>query len=91
MTFKKATIFSNGSEYEIFKDNYCYNKCKYHKEREDGFPEFTENGGCPIEDGIENARFHTEEFPNVLVEVWDKNKCVNWHFCPFYTRSDTEK
>lgn len=88
MTFKKAIAFSNGTEYEIFKDNYCYNRCIHHREREDGFPEFTENGGCPIEDGIENARFNTEEFPNVLVEVWDKNKCVNWHYCPFYTRSE---
>lgn len=87
MKFKTAKIFSNGTEYEIFKSSYCENGCKFHKEREaDGFAEFTENGGCPIEDGCENARFDAETFPNVLLEVWEDDKCINWHYCPFYTK-----
>lgn len=83
--YKIAKIFSSGTEFEIFKDNYCENGCKFHKEREeDGFAEFTENGGCPIEDRCESARFDREMFPNVLLEVWEDGKCLNWHHCPFY-------
>lgn len=87
MLFKIAKVFSSGTEYEIFKDNYCENECKFHKVREaDGFPEFTDYGGCPIEDRCESARFNEEAFPNVLLEVWEEGKCLNWHHCPFYTK-----
>lgn len=48
--------FSNGTEYEVFKYNFCED-CKKHKIREDGFPALPEDGGCPIEDAMENARF----------------------------------
>lgn len=82
--YKIAKIFSNGTEFEIFQDNYCYNGCKFHKQRENGFPEYTENGGCPIEDRTELARFNSDDFPNVLLEVWEGEKCLNWHHCPFY-------
>lgn len=88
MKFKIAKPFSSGTEYEIFKDNYCENRCIFHKAREDGFAEFTENGGCPIEDGTENARFDRNAFPNVLLEVWKDGKCINWHHCPFFTQED---
>ena len=45
MLFKIAKVFSSGTEYEIFRDNYCENGCKFHKVREaDGFPEFTDYG-----------------------------------------------
>lgn len=89
MQFKIAKVFSSGTEYEIFRDNYCENGCKFHKERErDGFAEFTDNGGCPIEDRCESARFDESAFPNVLLEVWEEGKCLNWHHCPFYTEED---
>lgn len=91
MWFKRANVFSSGTEYEIFKDNYCENGCKFHKEREeDGFAEFTEKGGCPIEDGCESARFDEKVFPNVLLEVWEKGNCLNWHHCPFYTKEGAD-
>lgn len=89
MNYKIARPFSSGTEYEVFRYNYCDN-CEYHKEREDGFTEFVENGGCPIEDGMENARFRIECFPNVLLEVWDGEKCINWHYCPFYRKGGAE-
>lgn len=87
MNYKIAKPFSSGTEYEVFRYNYCDNECEHHKERKDGFPEFTENGGCPIESRIEDARLGIEEFPNVLLEVWDDGNCVNWHYCPFYRKA----
>ena len=92
MTFKIAKVFSSGTDLEIFKDNYCESGCVFHKVREDGvFAEFTENGGCPIEDRIECARFDEDAFPNVLLQVWDGNKCVKWHHCPFFCAGCTGK
>lgn len=90
MRFERAKPFSNGTEYEIFRHNYCENGCIHHIDREDGFPELLENGGCPIEDGMECARFDKDLFPNVLVEVWDGDDCVNWHHCPFYAKEKGE-
>ena len=88
MKYKAAKIFSSGTEYEMFKYNYCENGCVHHVEREDGFPELLENGGCPIEDRLECARFAIEVFPDVLLEVWDGERCINWHHCPFYTKKE---
>lgn len=91
-TYKIAKPFSNGTEYEIFKYNYCENGCIFHKEREkDGFPEFVENGGCPIEDRTEGARFDITTFPNVLLEIWEDDKCLNWHHCPFFTKAGEQE
>ena len=87
ITYRKAKIFSNGTEYEIFRENYCENGCIFHKQRaNDGFPELLEYGGCPIEDGMECARFDERTFPNVLVEEWEGKECVKWHHCPFYRK-----
>lgn len=47
MRYERAKPFSNGTEYEIFRHNYCENECIHHIDREDGFPELLENGGCP--------------------------------------------
>lgn len=86
MKYRIAEAFSSGTDYEIFRDNYCDNDCVFHKEREDGFTEFVENGGCPIEDRCESARFDEEAFPNVLLEIWKDGVCLKGHHCPFYTK-----
>lgn len=92
MTYKRAKPFSNGTEYEIFRCSYCDNGCIHHIERKnDGFPELLENGGCPIEDGMECARFNIKLFPNVLVEIYDDNKCVCWHHCPFFVKAGEQE
>lgn len=89
MRYKKAEPFRCGTEYEIFRYNYCGNGCIHHIDREDGlFPELLENGGCPIEDGMEYARYNRELFPNVLVEVWAEDDCVKWHHCQFYAKGE---
>ena len=65
--------FSNGTEYEVFKYNFCED-CIKHKLREDGFPAFPEDGGCPIEDAMENARFDISQFPSEYIrELTDAN------------------
>lgn len=78
-----STPFSNGTEFEVFKQNWCY-RCRAHKERPDGFPEFPENGGCPIEDATENARFDISKFPSdMLLTLRDAttDKPICWHYC----------
>lgn len=80
--YSKSNVFSNGTEYEIFLDNYC-NKCRHGKLREDGFPEFPEQGGCPIWDAMENARFDASQFPSDdILEVRDRDgNVLSWHHC----------
>lgn len=83
MSSNPSRPFSNGTEYEFFKDNWCY-RCRAHKERPDGFPEFPENGGCPIEDAMENARFDISKFPAEMVrELTDATlgTRISWHYC----------
>ena len=41
MKYRIAQVFSSGTEYEIFRDNYCDNDCVFHKEREDGFTDLS--------------------------------------------------
>ena len=57
---KPSTIFSSGTEYEIFLDNFCY-RCKACVLRDDGFPELVENGGAKSWTRW-NARGLTERF-----------------------------
>lgn len=88
MEHRKSMPFSSGTEYEIFKDNWCY-KCKHYKEREDdGFPEFPENGGCRILDYMENARFDIRYWPNKkIVEERDEDgNVLYWHKCISFIR-----
>ena len=63
MKYKAAKIFSSGTEYEMFKYNYCENGCIHHVEGGDGFPD-------------------------VLLEVWDGECCINWHHCSFYAKKE---
>lgn len=85
MRYERAKPFSNGTEYEIFRNNYCENGCIHHIDREDGTPEPLKNGGCPIEDGMENARLNIELWPNVLLEAWDGEERYMWQHCPFFS------
>lgn len=47
MKYRESKPFSSGTEYEVFLYNWCEN-CNHYKVRDDGFPEFPENGGCPV-------------------------------------------
>ena len=89
--YAESKPFSNGTEYEIFLDNYC-NKCERGKLREDGFPEFPDKGGCPIWDKMENARLNIEEFPaNDILEVKDRGgNVLSWHHCCSFIDKEDE-
>ena len=78
---KPSTPFSNGTEYEMFIDNFCA-RCDKGKLREDGFPEFPENGGCSTWDAMENARFDESIFPsNDIVQLCENGKVCCFHAC----------
>jgi len=82
--------FSNGTEYEIFLYNYC-EQCRSYKLRDDGFPEFPENGGCPILDAMENARFDISAFPSDHIRELhdaDTDETIRWHECNRFDPED---
>lgn len=82
MKYREGKPFSSGTEYEVFLYNWCEN-CNHYKLRDDGFPEFPEQGGCPVLDAMENARFNIDEFPkkDVVEEVDDAGNVVRRHVC----------
>lgn len=79
--------FSSGTEYEIFLDNFCY-RCKKHKIREDGFCAFVEQGGCSIENAMEDARFGSPFPSDDIVKIVEDGKIVNWHICKSFETDD---
>lgn len=89
MEIKPSTPFSSGTEYENFLYYFC-KRCSKGKLREDGFPEFPENGGCPIWDAMENARFG-EPFPSEkIVRIVDENGGIRvWNCCMDFQTNDT--
>ena len=75
--------FSSGTEYEVFRYNFC-DRCRRHKENEAGFPAFAKEGGCPIEDAMENARFDNSVFPSDNIRELrsaDDDSVIAWHYC----------
>ena len=75
--------FSSGTEYEVFRYKFC-EYCKNHVVGEDGFPAFPEEGGCPIEDAMEYARFDISKFPSEDIRELKDEKdgsVIAWHCC----------
>ena len=85
---KPSEPFSNGMSYELFEEIFCY-RCKHGKLREDGFPEFPENGDCPIWDAMENARFDLSCFPrNDVVQIERDGEVVRWNICKHFVSDE---
>ena len=82
MKIKESKPFSSGTVYEVFLYNWC-EKCAHYKLRDDGFPEFPENGGCPALDAMERARFDIEAFPckEIIEEQDDNGNIVYYRKC----------
>lgn len=92
MSNNPAKPFSSGTEYEVFLYNYCEN-CRAYKLRDDGFPEFPENGGCPILDAMEYARFDISRFPSENIRELrdaDTDEIIRWHECNRFDPEDEE-
>lgn len=89
MKTKPAVPFSNGMSYEYFCENFCY-RCSKGKINENGFPEYIENGGCPIWDAMEMARWG-DEFPKQIVQILDDNDNVKYYeVCSAFETEDEE-
>lgn len=88
MTIEPSMPFSSGTEYENFLFYFCQ-RCNKGKLREDGFPEFPENGGCPIWDAMENARFG-EPFPSekIVRLVGNSGGVKVWNCCTEFQTGD---
>ena len=93
MSNNPATPFSNGTEYEVFLSNFC-ERCVNQKLRDDGFPEFPENGGCPVLDAMENARFDLSQFPSDWIRELrsaEDDHIIAWYYCTRFHNTDYEK
>ena len=88
ITMHPSKPFSNGMEYEFFLENFCH-RCMKHKEREDGFCAFVEDGGCSIENAMEDARFDPENFPCVdIVMLKDGDEVKYFNICRSFESRD---
>lgn len=86
---KPGEPFPNGTSYEIFLDNFCY-RCKKHKEDERGFCAYVEEGGGPIENAIEEARFGNPFPSDDIVQVENEVAILAWHACSKFETDDTD-
>jgi len=87
---KPSTPFSNGMEYEFFLESFCY-RCKKHKMNEDGFCAFVEQGGCPIENAMEDARFDVSRFPSKeIVRIEEDGEVKYWNACKAFETDDAD-
>ena len=83
--------FSNGMEYMVFTDNFC-DRCKKGMWHDDMFPEYPENGGCPVWDAMERSRFDKSVFPiEDIVRLTDKDGAEQYsHVCKHFLSEDIE-
>lgn len=90
MRTEPSTPFSNGMEYENFIYYFC-ERCKKGKRDEDGFPECPEEGGCPIWDAMENARFG-QPFPSdkIVRLVGDDGEIQVYNCCTEFDAIDED-
>lgn len=79
--------FSNGMSYEFFLENFCY-RCKKHKVNDDGFCAFVEQGGCPIENAMEDARFGSPFPSEDIVRIVEDDKTIYWNICKSFETDD---
>lgn len=82
-----SSPFSNGTEYEIFFDNFCY-RCKKHKVDKNGFCAFIADGGCPIENAMEDARFGYDFPSEDIVRIIEDGETKYWNVCKAFETDD---
>ena len=81
--------FSNGMSYELFLEIFCY-RCKKHKTNKRGFCAFVEEGGCPIENAMEDARFGYDFPSNEVVQINKDGKPLYWNVCKQFETDDAK-
>lgn len=88
MAVKPSKPFSCGTEYENFLYYFCC-RCNKGKIRQDGFPYFPENGGCPTWDALEYARLGAPFPSKKIVSILNKDGGVRLHnFCMEFQAND---
>ena len=86
---KPSIPFANGTDYEVFLSTFC-ERCKKHKINERGYCAFVNEGGCTIENALEDARFG-EPFPSEdIVKVYEDGKIICWNACTKFEYDDKE-
>lgn len=86
---KPSSQFSNGMSYEFFLENFCY-RCNKHKTDKNGFCAFVSDGGCSIENAIEDARFGYDFPSNDIVQINKDQKPLYWHVCKHFETDEVD-
>lgn len=84
-----SSPFSNNTEYEIFLENFCY-RCNKHKTDKNGFCAFVSDGGCSIENAMEDARFGYDFPSNDIVKIVENNEVKHWSVCKHFESTDKD-
>lgn len=82
MKYRESKPFENNAEYVRFVDNWC-KKCIHLKLHNGLFPNYPEDGGCPVLDAIEIANIDIDWFPkkDIVEEVYDNVDMVSRRIC----------
>ena len=81
--------FSSDLSYEFFLECFCY-RCKKHKVDKNGFCAIVEQGGCPIENAMEDARY-TYDFPSEdIVRIIEDGETKYWNVCKAFETDDED-
>lgn len=84
-----GTVFSNGTEYEVFNEAFCC-RCNKYKLDADGWPLSPSNGGCAIWDNIESAALGYPFPSEDVVSIKHDGKIKYWHVCRGFDTDDEE-
>jgi len=68
-------------------------RCRHYKERDDGFPELIEKGGCPIRDKVEYARFGMPFPSDCFADLFQPDgKVIAFNVCRlFWAKNEYEQ
>ena len=82
MIYRESRPFENNAEYVRFVHNWCKN-CTHLKLHNGLFPDYPDDGGCPILDAIEIANINIDRFPKrvIVEEIDDDENVVRRHVC----------
>ena len=81
--------FANGMSYEFFLESFCY-RCKKHKVDKNGFCAFIADGGCPIENAMEDARFGYDFPSEDIVRIIENGETKYWNVCKAFETDDAD-
>lgn len=92
MKYSESEPFASGADYEIFLDNWC-KKCTHFLLHNGLFPEYPDDGCCPVLDAIELAKIDLSYFPSddIIEERDEDGSVLYWHKCTKFKRRKTNE